>query len=196
MEKRDLIIQAAKECFTNYGYSKTTMSDIGRIVGMNKASLYYHFTDKLALYSAVVYSLRSAHMNAFRKNTSSKNTAEQIIGFLKNEIDFSQIIATNYLSGNSHMSLNKDETQSVFQEIIADDIKQVSTMIRNAVKKGELNKCDPVETAAMILMVSNGLLQVKCPLDMALSEREEGYKAVKHQIEKVIGLMLKGLTPC
>ncbi|MBI9098841.1 MAG: TetR/AcrR family transcriptional regulator [Spirochaetaceae bacterium] len=196
MEKRDLILKAAIECFTNYGYSKTTMSDIGRIVGMNKASLYYHFKDKLALYSAVVYNLRSEHMITLRNNLKSKTLAEQIIEFLKSEIDFSQIIAMNYLSGNSEMSQNKDETQSVFQEIIADDIKQVSAMIANAVKKGELNNCDPVETARMILMVSNGLLQVQCPLDMALSEREAGYKAVKHQIEQVIGLMLKGLAPC
>jgi AcrR family transcriptional regulator len=54
LTKRLQILNAAMDCFSTYGYEKTTMSDIGARVGMNKASLYYHFKDKIALFATMV----------------------------------------------------------------------------------------------------------------------------------------------
>ncbi|MFW9930098.1 MAG: TetR/AcrR family transcriptional regulator [Candidatus Thorarchaeota archaeon] len=45
-EKRIKILEAAGECFRQFGYKKTTLDDIGRLVGLNKASLYYYFKNK------------------------------------------------------------------------------------------------------------------------------------------------------
>lgn len=44
--KRDLILRAGSECFARYGFDKTTLDDIGRRAGLNKASLYYYFKNK------------------------------------------------------------------------------------------------------------------------------------------------------
>ena len=54
-EKRKKIIQAAGDCFARFGYEKTTMDDIGKKVGLNKASLYYYYKDKESIYTEVVY---------------------------------------------------------------------------------------------------------------------------------------------
>ena len=43
-DKREQILKAAAECLSQYGYEKTTLSDIGKLVGLNKASLYYYYS--------------------------------------------------------------------------------------------------------------------------------------------------------
>jgi len=194
MEKRDQILKAAAECFMNYGYSKTTMSDIGRMVGMNKASLYYHFKDKLELYSVMIRNLRTEHMAALKLRLKSIGKSQHIIEFLKSEIDFAKSISFNYLSGNGGTEHNKDETKEVFNDIVQQDINIVRDLLSDELKAGNITECNPQEMAIRILMVSQGLLLANCPLDMPMSKRESGYKAVKYEIGEVVGLMLKGLA--
>jgi AcrR family transcriptional regulator len=49
-DKKAEILEAAQRCFARYGYDKTTMDDIGELVGMNKVSLYYYFENKETLF--------------------------------------------------------------------------------------------------------------------------------------------------
>ncbi len=52
--KVNSILDAAMKRFGYYGLAKTTMSEIASDVGLSKASLYYYFADKDALFRAVV----------------------------------------------------------------------------------------------------------------------------------------------
>jgi AcrR family transcriptional regulator len=51
---RDLVFAAAKPLFSARGFDGVSVDDIARDAGVNKAMIYYHFADKLALYRAVV----------------------------------------------------------------------------------------------------------------------------------------------
>jgi AcrR family transcriptional regulator len=50
---RTRILLAALPLFTDRGYSAVSMQDIADTVGMTKAALYYHFTDKEELFGQV-----------------------------------------------------------------------------------------------------------------------------------------------
>ena len=45
---------AAAEAFSRHGFAGVGVDDIARTAGVNKAMIYYHFTDKLALYREIV----------------------------------------------------------------------------------------------------------------------------------------------
>lgn len=49
MQIEDIIRKAAKKRFSDYGYGKTTMSEIAADVGMSVGNLYRHFENKEAL---------------------------------------------------------------------------------------------------------------------------------------------------
>jgi len=53
-KKKLVIIEAAKQCFSTYGYEKTTLDDIGKKLGLNKSSLYYYFKNKEEIFTAVI----------------------------------------------------------------------------------------------------------------------------------------------
>ena len=57
---RDAVFQAAASLFSARGFDGVSVDDIAAGAGVNKAMIYYHFTDKLTLYRAVVADMLSA----------------------------------------------------------------------------------------------------------------------------------------
>jgi len=52
--RKEEILDVATSLFAERGYEGTSMNDVAGRVGMRKASLFYHFTTKDALYEAVL----------------------------------------------------------------------------------------------------------------------------------------------
>ena len=51
---RDAVFTSASSLFSARGFDGVSMDDIAKAAGVNKAMIYYHYTDKLALYRAVI----------------------------------------------------------------------------------------------------------------------------------------------
>jgi AcrR family transcriptional regulator len=51
---RSAVFAAAADAFSRRGFDGVTIDDIATAAGVNKAMIYYHFTDKLALYRDIV----------------------------------------------------------------------------------------------------------------------------------------------
>lgn len=52
--RKEEIINVATRLFAERGYEGASMNDVAEVVGMRKASLFYHFATKDALYEAVI----------------------------------------------------------------------------------------------------------------------------------------------
>lgn len=52
-EEKNKILKTAMNCFTNNGYSNTTMDDIAKKYGKSKASIYLHFKSKKSIFLAL-----------------------------------------------------------------------------------------------------------------------------------------------
>ena len=50
---RDQIVAAANEHFSQYGYGKTTVSDLAKAIGFSKAYIYKFFESKQAIGEAI-----------------------------------------------------------------------------------------------------------------------------------------------
>ena len=61
-EKRDRILEAAKDCFLSYGFKKTSMADIAEKVRISRPALYLHFENKEAIFRALVEHLHQGSL--------------------------------------------------------------------------------------------------------------------------------------
>ena len=52
--KKDLILDAAMSLLNEKGYTKTTMSDVARMAGIGRGTVYWHFDSKDDLFFAVI----------------------------------------------------------------------------------------------------------------------------------------------
>ncbi|MGO1434207.1 MAG: TetR/AcrR family transcriptional regulator [Canibacter sp.] len=88
---RDRILDAALQCFSRAGYSDTSMKDIAREVGIAAPSIYAHFKNKEALYSATFERSMHEHEQFFRDrlgNTAQLSPTQQLESILTSVPDF------------------------------------------------------------------------------------------------------------
>ena len=55
-QRRQLLVRAARECFLQYGYAKTSLDDIAQSAGISRPLIYRKFKNKDALHAAVLES--------------------------------------------------------------------------------------------------------------------------------------------
>ncbi len=193
MEKKQEILKAAYDCFLKYGYTKTSMSDIGKIVHLNKASLYYYFNDKLTLYREVITMNRDTHLHELETLMNTQKSAyDKILLFLHEEISFSQKSSIIITTGNSIIE-TKTETKEVYLEILKDDIQQIEKMLVQGINNKEFISCDTKKVATTIMTLADALLNINCPLFLDKSNSEKAYAEIQEQLNFMIKLMLDGL---
>lgn len=52
-ERRDLILAAAKEAFSRYGFARTSMADVATLAGISRPALYEHFKNRTDLFRSL-----------------------------------------------------------------------------------------------------------------------------------------------
>ena len=57
-ETREALLAAAEQVFFDRGVARATLEEIAREAGMTRGALYWHFTDKEALYAAMLERVR------------------------------------------------------------------------------------------------------------------------------------------
>lgn len=85
-EKRDAIVAAAREHFSRYGYSKTTVSDLAKAIGYSKGYIYKFFESKQAIGEAICTACLSEVMDAVHKSVTPATTATDKLRRLIKEI--------------------------------------------------------------------------------------------------------------
>ncbi|QSX34350.1 TetR/AcrR family transcriptional regulator [Shewanella avicenniae] len=87
-EKRQAIIEIAKEAFFNQGFEKTSMSYISQQLGGSKATLYNYFSSKDEIFYAVMESSATEQIaNAFHSLNQAKDIRSSMLEFGINYLD-------------------------------------------------------------------------------------------------------------
>jgi len=159
--KANDIIDAARELFTMYGFTKTTMTDIAGRLNMSKASLYYYFKDKETIFNA----LRERELEQFteeiNKITGNSNDAKsKLLEYTKKEIKLLQKLLTlrNLVSDNSL------ETKPLSSSSLKDFNLKERNFVKDILQKGillnEFKAFNIDEYTELYLVVLEGLRNV------------------------------------
>lgn len=78
--RRVSILQAARWCFLNFGFAKTSLDDIARRAGISRTLLYKNFRDKEDIFAAVfAYWLVSRHPEAQRAAAADGRAQDRLM---------------------------------------------------------------------------------------------------------------------
>ena len=143
---RERILEEARARFTEQGFAAVSMQQIADAAGVNKATLYYHFTDKETLFAAVMAGeferLRAGISTAMAGETSLRARLQQAAEFIfaATRADFGR------LASELRQHLTPELRERLFQNH-PPPWQLFRPAIAQAIAAGEIRPVDPGQTA-------------------------------------------------
>ena len=159
MNKKEEVINAARDLFTKYGYKKVSMDEIAKEANVTKKTIYSYFSDKEAMFkyfaSEELQSMKEKIENDVNSSTSfidkvSKILYESLL-FRKNSDLIKTII--------KEISKNNTAECISFLKFYDDEIvSYIEEKIRQEIQNKTIKKCDAHLTAFIIYKVYSSIL--------------------------------------
>jgi AcrR family transcriptional regulator len=183
-EMRTIIVEAAREVFSRFGYKKTTLDDIASSLYKAKSSIYYYFKSKEDVFRAVIeYEADRAKKiirNAIDKETSPeaklRTYFKTIKVFVRETTSYYELMQEDVLEVMSFSRETKAKHQSEAENLI-------SSILNEGIESGDFAVADVKGTAEAVIVAFRGLNN---PLDT--------YEEVTDlQFDNLMNVLLNGL---
>jgi len=190
--KRTQIISAAKLCFAQFGYDKTTLDDIGKRIGLNKSSLYYYFKNKEEIFSAVVLEEADKIVEVLQSEIESKVSPEERIQFyMRKRLGYyKKILSLHQLSAESLRQI-----QPGFHKLYSNILLREITFIQRQILLIDNNipEVQAKKIAELIIISADGIKHDEILYNNPDIYKEPNYLRIETNIEFLIRLVLQGV---
>lgn len=195
--RKEQIRAAALRCFSQYGFNKTTVDDISSAIGMKKASLYYYYKNKEAIFCEMIESeVQNFIEKAKVKIARTKSATNKLILLVKIETEyFQEKVGMFDLSVSTVI-----ETQPILNEITAKVRKKGvdlwAGVIQEGITNGEFRKCNANKVADSIRTVLDSIKFREFQITKVMSASDIDYAKIKKNGKEMINLIIYGLKKC
>jgi TetR/AcrR family transcriptional regulator len=154
--KQQIIIEAARDRFAHFGFSKVTMEEIASDVELGKASLYYYFPTKEDLFKEVIaLEKKELVQNIHLIIEKSIPASQKLREYVKLRMKFFQdVINLGTLSLHSYT-----DSKSIYQEIFLAFEKVELSLIKKIIAEGKQLKEFGIKTKNETVIVFLHILQ-------------------------------------
>ena len=193
MDRKEQIIQAAKELLSKFGFKKTTMEDIARAARMAKATLYYYFTSKEDILREIIQREGETLRKELEEAVRNANTAkEKLEKYAYTRFHFLRKLALYYKTINeklySHIQFIEQERKK-FDEFEMDMLEKI---LREGVERGEFDIPGPRLYAFMLLQAIKGL---EFPLATGVALNFDGKEMeLDRALSLLLNILLHGIS--
>ncbi|SHI89295.1 transcriptional regulator, TetR family [Hymenobacter daecheongensis DSM 21074] len=193
-DKREAILKAATQCFSRFGYDKTTLQDIGDAARLNKASLYYYYKNKEDLFIQVVLREAERYLTALQEQVQPLTRAtDKILAYLLGRLDYyRQVLNLHQLSIESLQRL-EPMFDDVYQAVREQELTFLGQLLREGVADREFLKLQPERAADALLAVADGIKHEAVQRSRTRFAYEVDYAPVQEKMTYTLTLLLAGL---
>ncbi len=153
-EGASAIITAASKLFAEQGFEAVSVAEIARVAGVGKATIFHHYPSKLALYEAVLESVRSDALWSLEdQDWNSGELEERIASYVERQV--------RHLEANREIlrlvqrelhSPDKEDNMRRVARIFEEPFTRLVRLFREARVRGQTSPDVSPEVAAHLLM--------------------------------------------
>lgn len=162
--KRDRILEAAKGCFLNYGFNKTSMADIAKQADMSRPALYLHFDNKEKIFCAIVEQL---HFSTLSKTAvvlkQEGKISNRILEAFESRLIVLFAIAANSIHGQELTNITCKMASEINRASRMQFTQLLAEAIETAVNRKEIQLTNldlsPLQAAELLVNSAHGLKQ-------------------------------------
>jgi TetR/AcrR family transcriptional regulator len=193
-DKKELILDCAKQIFAKYGYAKTTLEDIANVLGLKKNTLYYYFPGKEAIFKAVLSREANLFWNEILSTVNKKKSASQKLytilvegmQYTRKRVNLHDFASEAFLDVKQAFA----DSPNDFSERQVDEISKI---VDEGIKNNEFKKCNSKEIARCLI---NFLCSVEHrEIEKSKKEflSEVNFELIDNTIIPLLNLIIEGM---
>ncbi|UOQ71406.1 TetR/AcrR family transcriptional regulator [Hymenobacter cellulosilyticus] len=193
-DRRASILEAAAQCFSRFGYDKTTLQDIGDAARLNKASLYYYYKNKEDLFIQVVLREAERYLSALQEQVLPLTRAtDKILAYLTGRLDYYRLVLNLHQLSVESLQRLEPMFDDVYQAVREQELAFLSQLLQEGVTDREFLKLQPERAADALLTVADGIKHEAVQRSRTRFAHEVDYAPVQEKITYTLTLLLNGL---
>jgi AcrR family transcriptional regulator len=167
--KRERAIKAARECFTLYGFKRTTMDDIAQKALISRPALYLLFPNKEALFRTLSEQLHNAALVRAEAALRAEGTLVErlVAAFEGRDLEFIELVEHS-AHGVELVDLKHaiaadiaEEAENSFQALLAEALHQAE--LRGEIAFDRIG-IDAPQCAELLILAVSGVKRPPCSL--------------------------------
>lgn len=192
---RGIILEAALDVFSAYGFRGSTIDQIAEKAGMSKPNLLYYFPRKEDIYVTVLENTLEEWLAPFRDIDPEGDPVEEL---------------TKYTILKLRMSANKPESSQLFaneilhgapaiQDFLRNNLKRLvdekANVISHWIEQGKLAPVDPHHLIFMIWATTQHYADFDVQVRAILPDQTEQADFFDNAAESILTILLNGIRP-
>ena len=194
-EKRDLILEAALEVFSQHGFRGATIDRIAAGAGMSKPNLLYYFRGKEEIYTTLIRRLLHTWLAPLRELDDIGDPMSELRSYIRRKLEMardypreSRLFANEILQGAPRiLPLLEGELRSLVDE--------KSEIIRGWMRAGKIARTDPYHLIFAIWATTQHYADFDIQVRAVLGPRRDGEGRFEDAARFLEQLFLDGLKP-
>jgi len=193
--KVNLILDAAMKRFGYYGLAKTTMAEIASDVGLSKASIYYYFADKDALFQAVVKREQDGFISGIKKQVvDNKDTAKnKLVKYVDKRHEYFLNVFVNLGKIKMSMENVKPLLGNLLNDFFQSEVALVSEILKEGVNNNEFGDIDVSEYADLFIATMNGLRSITIKNKDSYQLEQSDFDQIEKRIKNLSEIFITGI---
>jgi AcrR family transcriptional regulator len=194
-DKKEKIVESARKVFSKYGYNKTTLDDIGNIVGMKKNSLYHYFKNKEDLFSYIIDGEADLYFRYINEEIKKgRNAEEKVKIFIIDGIKYSRERLNLYNSTVAARMEIFHLVENYHKDFVSKQYKILMGVLKEGVKNNEFVKHESKKLAEDLIDMTNSIEEHFFITSGAKYFRDINLGKTDKKISNLLNFILKGLT--
>jgi AcrR family transcriptional regulator len=195
-QARKRILEAARKLFLERGFEAANLDEVAQRAGVAKGTIYRYFDSKAELYVEVLVWNADAFVERMRHTLDpSLSPQEQVLQtgrfYVHHYAEHPEYFRIFWAVENQRMI---GELPEPLLEIVWDLWKRglaiAVEIIENGVKAGAFRPCDPWQTASLLWVLANGLIQSESDPH----RRELRHSTLEQLIDDAFSLVVRGMS--
>ena len=164
MDGKQKILQQAEKLFTEHGYQAVSIRQIAQACNFTNAALYYHFTNKEELFSAVMaHHAERLKQQMEQAAQQAQNPRARLLAMLQ---AYSSLAGSKrspfFLLRRDSRALGEEKTRQQFTRILHVILDPIENVLQQAIQQGELRALpDGHSPAALLFGMLHGMTQYR-----------------------------------
>ncbi|HWJ89444.1 MAG TPA: TetR family transcriptional regulator C-terminal domain-containing protein [Pelagibacterium sp.] len=194
-EKQEVILEAALDVFSQFGFRGSTIDQIAEAAGMSKPNLLYYFKSKEDIHAPLLARILDTWLEPLREMSPEGDALSEIRSYIRRKLEMSRdfpresrLFANEMLRGAPG-----------FYEILHTDLKTLvdekALIITGWMAEGRLARCDPYHLIFSIWATTQHYADFDIQVQAVLGSERGGDNRFEDAALFLDQLYLHGLTP-